>query len=171
MKIENITMQDLLDVADFMYLVLDKNQKVVLINRKGCEILGYTENEILGKNWFVNFLPKRIAKELKKSFELVLADLSQLNSGGIEFIQAIQRINSEIKCIIMTSYSEEIYPAGIQLLVKPFSNIQLVECIRRTLALSEIQATEEKVQLSFDENPMSMSQIFSYDNQIRGYVQ
>ncbi len=68
MKIENLTMQDLLDVADFMYLVFDINQKVVLINRKGCEILGYTENEILGKNWFTNFLPKRIAKELKKSF-------------------------------------------------------------------------------------------------------
>ena len=68
MKMENITMQELLDIADFMYLALDIDQKVVLINRKGCEILGYPENEILGKNWFDNFLPKRIVKETKKSF-------------------------------------------------------------------------------------------------------
>ncbi len=105
------------------------------------------------------------------SFELVLADLSQSNTGGIEFIQAIQRINPEIKCIVMTSNSEEIFPTDIQLLIKPFLNIQLVECIKRTLEISEIQATEERAQLSFDENTMSMLQVCSYNNEIRGYAQ
>ncbi|MHA1591156.1 MAG: response regulator [Candidatus Heimdallarchaeaceae archaeon] len=104
------------------------------------------------------------------SFELVLAELSQSNNGGIEFIQAIQRINPGIKCIIMTSHSEDNFPDDIQLLIKPFSNIQLVECIKRTLKLSEIQATEERAQLSFDENTMSNLQVFSYNNEIRGYV-
>ena len=90
MKIENITMQDLLDVADFMYLVLDKNQKVVLINRKGCEILGYTENEILGKNWFANFLPKRIAKDLKKSFVQLIQENKESKTSSISEIHTKQ---------------------------------------------------------------------------------
>lgn len=107
---------------------------------------------------------------LNSSFELVLAELSQSNIGGIELIQAIQRINPEIKCIVTTSYSDEIFPSEKQLLVKPFSNIQLVDTIRRTLAISEVQATEEKEQLSFDETTMSMLQVFSYVNEIGGHV-
>jgi PAS domain-containing protein len=39
-----------LDVAGVILLALDKDAKVSLINRKGCEILGYTEPEILGKD-------------------------------------------------------------------------------------------------------------------------
>lgn len=107
---------------------------------------------------------------VNSAFDLVITDLSLSNNGGIEFIQAIQRINPELKCVVMTSHSDEIFPSGKQLLVNPFSNIQLVDSIRRTLALSQMQATEEKEQLSFDENTMSMLQIFSYTNEIRGYA-
>ena len=83
MKIENIIMQDLLDVADFMYLVLDINQKVVLINRKGCELLEHSENEILGKNWFDNFLPKRTVKEMKKSFVQRIKEQTEFKTTGV----------------------------------------------------------------------------------------
>lgn len=46
-----------LDVAGVMMLALDTKGTVTLINPKGCAILGYTEQEILGKKWFENFLP------------------------------------------------------------------------------------------------------------------
>ncbi|MBL0342781.1 MAG: PAS domain S-box protein [Bacteroidetes bacterium] len=39
-------------------MVIDKNQSVILINQNGCRILGYTENEIIGKNWFELILPR-----------------------------------------------------------------------------------------------------------------
>ena len=41
--------QKYLSIAGVMFLALDADQKVVLINRKGCEILGYKEEEIIGK--------------------------------------------------------------------------------------------------------------------------
>jgi len=46
-----------LNVAGVMFIVLDHDGRVQLINRAGCQILGYAEEEILGKNWFEHFLP------------------------------------------------------------------------------------------------------------------
>ena len=68
MFIGTISSQLLLDLADFIYVAVDVNQKVLLINRKGCEILGYSEDEIIGKNWFDNFLPKEAAEDIKSAF-------------------------------------------------------------------------------------------------------
>ena len=58
--------QKYLDVADVMLVAVDSEQRVGLINKKGCEILGYEEEEILGKNWFDNFLPERIRPEVRE---------------------------------------------------------------------------------------------------------
>jgi len=56
--------QKYLDVAGVMLLVIDANQKVKLINQKGCEILGYDECEIIGNNWIENFVPERVRNEV-----------------------------------------------------------------------------------------------------------
>ena len=61
--------QKYLDVAGVMLVAIDSEQRVGLINKKGCEILGYKEEEILAKNWFDNFLPERIRDEVKAVFE------------------------------------------------------------------------------------------------------
>lgn len=42
---------------------LDERGNVSYINKKGCEVLGYSEEEILNKNWFNNFIPERVRKE------------------------------------------------------------------------------------------------------------
>jgi PAS domain S-box-containing protein len=65
--------QKYLDVAEVMLLVIDAEQKVRLINQKGCKILGYNENDIIGQNWFDKFLPKRMIKDVKDIFEKLVA--------------------------------------------------------------------------------------------------
>lgn len=50
--------QQYLNIAGVMLVSLDTEGVVQLINPKGCEVLGYTKDEILGKNWFNNFLPE-----------------------------------------------------------------------------------------------------------------
>ena len=64
--------QKYLDVARVMLVAIDSEQRVGLINKKGCEILGYSEDEILGKNWFDNFLPERVRGEVKAVFNRVI---------------------------------------------------------------------------------------------------
>lgn len=57
--------QKYLDIAGVFILAINTAGEVTLINQKGCEVLGYQEEEIVGKNWFDNFLPARIRKETK----------------------------------------------------------------------------------------------------------
>jgi len=52
--------QSYIEHAGILFLVLDRNGRVTLINRKGAEILGYPKEEILGKDWFTNFLPEDV---------------------------------------------------------------------------------------------------------------
>ena len=72
-------------------------QKVTLINRKGCEIIGYKEEEIIGRNWFDHFIPERDRKSVKAVFaKLVAAEIepveyfenSVLTKSGMEKIIA-----------------------------------------------------------------------------------
>jgi PAS domain S-box-containing protein len=65
--------QKYLDIAGVMMVVIDPDQNVTLINKKGCEILGYDENEITGKNWLDTFIPKRFRTEAKAIFKKLMA--------------------------------------------------------------------------------------------------
>ncbi len=58
-----------LQVVGVAVVVIDREQHVVLMNKKGCEILGYAEDDIVGKNWFDHFIPDRMRHEVKAGFK------------------------------------------------------------------------------------------------------
>jgi PAS domain S-box-containing protein len=66
-----------LEIAGVMMLALDRDGTVTLINQKGCEILGYTADEIIGKNWIDTFLPKTVRPEMQDVFQKLISDNSQ----------------------------------------------------------------------------------------------
>ncbi|MBN1904619.1 MAG: PAS domain S-box protein [Deltaproteobacteria bacterium] len=68
LKMERNTSKNLLDVAGVMILALNRAGEVILINRKGCEILEGTEKDFLGKNWFDIFTPKELLKDIKDTY-------------------------------------------------------------------------------------------------------
>jgi len=45
-----------LELAGVMFLALDRKGNITLINRRGCDILGYPRDEIIGSNWFSRFI-------------------------------------------------------------------------------------------------------------------
>lgn len=57
--------QEYLKIAGVMFVALDNKGNVTMINDRGSQILGYKEKEILGKNWFKEFIPKSYKKTLK----------------------------------------------------------------------------------------------------------
>ncbi|MGA1842732.1 MAG: PAS domain S-box protein [bacterium] len=65
--------QKYLDIVGVMILTLDTDQRVTLINKKGCDVLGYNEDEITGKNWFDNFLPADIKQDVKSVYNRLIA--------------------------------------------------------------------------------------------------
>lgn len=54
-----------LDIVEVMVLVLDTHFKIQLINRRGCEIIGYSAEEAIGKNFFDLFIPQRLHEQLR----------------------------------------------------------------------------------------------------------
>ncbi len=77
LKKEKETAQMYLDIAGTMFVLIGQNHCVELINQKGCEILGYNEEEIIGKNWFEHFIPRKRKKEIEKVFEGVMLGKEQ----------------------------------------------------------------------------------------------
>jgi PAS domain S-box-containing protein len=65
--------QRYLNISGVMFVVINSDRKVRLINKKGCEILEYREEDIIGKDWFSNFLPERVRDNTIRVFESLMA--------------------------------------------------------------------------------------------------
>lgn len=71
LKAEQENVVRYMDVAAVILLVLGSDGRVVRINRKGCEILGCKEEEVVGKVWSDNFLPGRVRPVMEAILERV----------------------------------------------------------------------------------------------------
>ena len=79
LKDERVKAQRYLDTVEAIIVALDTNGCITLINRKGCEVLGYDEQELLGKNWFDSFLPPADVERVKQVFhEIIKGNLDQV---------------------------------------------------------------------------------------------
>ena len=57
-----------IQIAGIFIMALDHNGKIVMINRKGAEILGMDEKTLIGKNWIEGFIPEEYQDKCKKHF-------------------------------------------------------------------------------------------------------
>ncbi len=74
-----------LDIVGVILVVLDSEGNVTLINRKGSEILGCNEVEIIGRNWFDNFVPAAERKHAEACFE----ELMTGNTASLEYFESL----------------------------------------------------------------------------------
>ena len=69
--------QRYLDTAEVILLALDVNGRITLVNRYACALLGWTADELLGRDWIETCLPARMRDPLREKFHnLVGGDLS-----------------------------------------------------------------------------------------------
>lgn len=61
-----------LEMAGSIILVLDREERVTLINREGALILGLREEDIIGKNWFEHFVPEEHRADVRAVFYQLL---------------------------------------------------------------------------------------------------
>lgn len=62
-----------LAIAGTIILALDTDGTITLINRKGCEVLGYPQDELTGKNWLETVTPPDLRGEANLFFQRCLA--------------------------------------------------------------------------------------------------
>ncbi|MBF0507621.1 MAG: PhnD/SsuA/transferrin family substrate-binding protein [Deltaproteobacteria bacterium] len=78
---EKETAQKYLDVAGAILLIIDCDQRVVLLNKRGCNILGFCEEDVIGKNWFDNFIPQKNGNEMKELFTKIITGAIDRNKS------------------------------------------------------------------------------------------
>jgi diguanylate cyclase (GGDEF)-like protein/PAS domain S-box-containing protein len=67
--------QHYLDVAGTMIVVLAPDGTIEQINRRSCEVLGRSEDELKGRDWFEVALPEELRESARETFERALAGL------------------------------------------------------------------------------------------------
>jgi PAS domain S-box-containing protein len=65
--------QTYLDLAEVVLLALDREGQITLVNRKGCEILGWPEDELVGRNWFDTCLPQHMREDILGVFHRIIS--------------------------------------------------------------------------------------------------
>jgi diguanylate cyclase (GGDEF)-like protein/PAS domain S-box-containing protein len=61
-----------LEVSQAIIVALDRRGTITLINRRGCEILGYDKQELVGKNWFTTVIPHSQRKSVVETFKNIV---------------------------------------------------------------------------------------------------
>jgi PAS domain S-box-containing protein len=93
--------QRYLDTAEVILLALDLDARITLINRKGCDLLGWSECELIGRDWIDTCLPDRMREASRQRFHglvgggLPLGENLVLTKSGeerlIEWRNTVQR--------------------------------------------------------------------------------
>nr|WP_321268149.1 bacteriohemerythrin [uncultured Sulfurimonas sp.] len=79
--IERDLFKHYLNTVESIIISLDTNGHINLINRKGCELLGYTSKELIGKQWFECCL------EQPDGMAVVYPVFKEMISGNIEGVE------------------------------------------------------------------------------------
>ncbi len=130
LKKERERAQQYLDLAAVMLIAIDNAGIVTLANKKSCEVLGYTEEEIVGSNWFDKFLPSTLIDTVKNVY-------MQLLRGEVEPAEYFENP-------VLTKNGEERLIAWHNTILRD-SNGMIIGTITSGEDVTERKKTEEKL--------------------------
>jgi PAS domain S-box-containing protein len=58
LRAEKAKLEKYFDIIGIIVIVIGTKGEIFLLNKKGCEMLGYQPSEVVGKNWITDFLSK-----------------------------------------------------------------------------------------------------------------
>jgi diguanylate cyclase (GGDEF)-like protein/PAS domain S-box-containing protein len=65
--------QRYLEVASTLVVVLDQDGRVELVNQQGCELLGFAEEELIGRDWFDAVVPAADRLDARRAFVRIIS--------------------------------------------------------------------------------------------------
>jgi len=100
LETQNNFAQSFFDRADAFMIAIGSDEVITDVNKKACEILGYSRDEIKGKNWFDSFLSKEKREDARRFFHDMLngslrhvhSDYSVVTKQGEERIFSFHNI-------------------------------------------------------------------------------
>ncbi len=152
-----------LDTANIMFLALNKDETVQAINKKGCEILGFSEQNLLGKNWFDHFIPQNNISEVRLVF-------SKIINGEHENLKFFENT-------VITASGEERDISWHNALMKDEAgNITGIlsagnDVTDRKKAVQELKASEARLKIILDTSPFPTAVVDTNDDKIKYWSQ
>ena len=74
LKEERLQLQLYLDNSPSITVVFEAGGTIRRINRRGCTLLGYEADEIVGRNWYRDFVPESARSAVEAWFESCFQD-------------------------------------------------------------------------------------------------
>lgn len=145
-----------MDIVGVMLLIINSDQSVRQINSKGCEMLGYSEDRIVGKKWFDNFVPGGIRNEIKERF----SKLMNGNEPKTHYENPILTRSGKEKIILWHSsliHDKDGKVEGLLCSGEDITNIRKVEreLVKHVRTLETIHGLSEAISLSESINDLA----------------
>lgn len=136
--------QKYLNFAPVIFLILDNNGKIVFINKYGKKIIGIENDaEIIGKNFFDNFILDEEKENLKNYFNKLLEEPeTKTENENYLIAKSGEKLIIHWSNIVLKDENNKIYgilSAGIDITEKKQSEIALKESYKKLLELDKLK--------------------------------
>ncbi len=85
--------EELLDRAGVIMVVLDREGKILRVNEAGARLLGARPEELIGRDWFAEFVPPQREPELRRVFSATL-------KGDTAHVNTVRSLTGEERTIV-----------------------------------------------------------------------
>jgi two-component system cell cycle sensor histidine kinase/response regulator CckA len=75
--------QRYLDSATVILLAMDPDCRVQLVNRYACSVLGWSADELIGRDWFATCVPENVRADVRERFDKLVDDGSSTNEAPV----------------------------------------------------------------------------------------
>jgi two-component system sensor kinase FixL len=146
LRLERDRAQGYLDLAAVILLGLDLDGRIRLINKRGCELLGYEEPELLGRNWFENCLREDDRAPISRMFDKLVRgemELPEISENWVVTRAGGRRMISWKNSVIRNESGE---------IIGTLSSGEDVTDRRRTA--EQLRQRDEQLELVFENAPL-----------------
>ncbi len=153
LKIERDKIKNYLDIAGVIIMALDTEANIIQLNRKGCELLQVSEQDVVGKNWYDLFVKEERKQQGKQAFNDII-ESGEINYEQVEAITVTA--NGDERLISWNDVFLHDNDGNIIGIIS--SGEDITEKKQKDLI---IQSTNEKLVSLIDNSPLG---IFHFDN-------
>jgi len=129
--------QRYLDTAGVILLALDKQGRITLVNRYACSTLGWTAEELLGRNWIDTCVPARIWDAVKAKFRDLMGGELPVDQNPIVTRSGVERLIEWRNTVVRDDTGR---------VTGSFSSG--TDVTERTVAVEALRATEERMRFA-----------------------
>lgn len=160
--------QQYLNVANTIFVVIDKDEKVSLLNRKGCAVIGQCEEDVMGKNWFDLAVASEDRLAAKTTFQQIISGVPQ----KLEYIEYRVVNKKENTTLLIAWHNSLIYneKEGVSAMIS--AGVDVTEHRAAEQRIIRLNAElEQRVERRTEELATAVNQLLNTNNQLKKEIQ